>query len=123
MAFGVLGLALLVLWIGALVDVIIADADRCRNLPKIVWVLLVIFLGFIGALAWIFFGRPEGGAGRAPDARRQPPTRPVGIEDRPGWTAAPSTSATSRERSEELDRRLEEWEAEQRRRQAGDADT
>jgi hypothetical protein len=118
---GVFGIAILVFWIWAIFDVITSDAERCRNLPKVAWVLIVILLGALGALVWIFGGRPaRAAAGPEDGPRRGPTARPVGPEDRPGWTSAPSTSPSSRDRSEELDRRLAEWEAEQRRRDAGD---
>lgn len=120
---GAFGIALLVLWVWAVIDVIITDRARCRNLPKIAWVLLVIFLGVIGALGWILFGRPARSSVRSGDAPRRLPSRPIGPEDRPEWTAAPSTPPVSRERAEELDRRLEEWEAEQRRRRPDEGGT
>jgi hypothetical protein len=118
---GVFGIALLVFWIWAIFDVVTTDSDQCRNLPKVAWVVIVILLGAIGGLIWALAGRPARTAARPDDARyRRPPARPVGPEDRPGWTSAPSSSPSSRERSEELDRRLDEWEAEQRRREHGD---
>ena len=113
---GVFGLALLVFWIWGIFDVITTDAERCRNLPKLAWALIVIILGSIGALIWVLLGRPERSSVGSGDLPRRPRARPVGLEDRPEWTAAPSTSPSSREHSEELDRRLAEWEAEERRR-------
>jgi Phospholipase_D-nuclease N-terminal len=75
------GLLLLALWLFCIIDVIVTDEWRVRNLPKGVWVLLVLVLPDIGSIAWLVAGRPW-------DARtKQPPTR-VGREfpeyDRPG---------------------------------------
>lgn len=114
---GVVGVLLLFFWIWAIFDVISTDAALCRNLPKGIWLLLVIFLSSIGALAWILLGRPEGASYRPGDTTYRSAGRPPAIEDRPDWTNAPSTSSATASRSEELDRRLDEWEAEQRRRE------
>jgi hypothetical protein len=116
---GVLGIAVLMFWIWAIFDVITSDRERCRNLPKLAWALIVILLGVIGAVVWILLGRPErahAARGPAQPSARRPAPRPIAPEDRSDWSAAPSTSPSSRRRSEELDRRLAEWEAEQQRR-------
>ena len=55
---GVLGLAVLALWVFCLIDVITTDESLCRNLPKTVWLLLVVFLPAVGSLAWLLAGRP-----------------------------------------------------------------
>ncbi|UQX87301.1 PLDc N-terminal domain-containing protein [Jatrophihabitans telluris] len=52
------GLILLLLWLFCLIDVITTDADRCRNLPKVVWVLIVVLLFDIGCIAWLVAGHP-----------------------------------------------------------------
>jgi len=56
---GLLALALLVLWIYCILDVIATDDSLIRNLPKIVWLLIVIFVPTIGSIAWLLLGRPE----------------------------------------------------------------
>jgi len=58
-AGGVVGLALLALWIFCVLDVIGTDDSQCRNLPKGLWLMLVIFLPDIGGIAWLIMGRPE----------------------------------------------------------------
>ena len=40
----VLSLLLLALMIGALVDIILRPSDSVKHLPKVVWVIMVIFL-------------------------------------------------------------------------------
>ena len=78
---GVFGLALLGLWIFCIIDVITTPEDRCRNLPKVVWVLIVLLLTFVGSIVWLFAGRPwdakAPGSNRAPVARRPADRRPV----------------------------------------------
>jgi hypothetical protein len=56
---GLLSLVVLALWIFCLIDVITTDESVCRNLPKTVWLLLVVFLPAIGSLAWLIAGRPQ----------------------------------------------------------------
>jgi hypothetical protein len=56
---GLLGLITLGLWIFCLVDVVTTDESVCRNLPKTVWLLVVLFLPLIGSLVWLVAGRPQ----------------------------------------------------------------
>lgn len=48
---------LLVLIVAALVDIITRQDGQVKHLPKVVWVLLVIFLPVIGSLVWFAVGR------------------------------------------------------------------
>lgn len=50
-----------VFWLWALFDSLTSDASRIRNLPKLVWVVVVLLLFEVGALAWVVFGRPRAG--------------------------------------------------------------
>ena len=82
-----------------------------------VWLLLVIFLSSIGALAWLLLGRPEhaglrpgdttprAAGGRAPSSG---PARVRGLEDSPAWADEEARRARYAELDAELDRRLEE---------------
>ena len=99
------------IWVWALLDVLSVDAGDCRNLPKVAWLLVVFFLGPLGAAAWALAGRPPKGSWIPRVTDLSGPRRPVGAEDRIDFTNRPEI--TDR-RSLELDRRLEEWEAEQR---------
>lgn len=56
---GFAGLVVLGLWLFCLLDVITTDEAQVRNLPKMAWVLIVIFLFEIGAVAWLIAGRPQ----------------------------------------------------------------
>jgi hypothetical protein len=56
---GFAGLVVLGLWLFCLLDVITTDEAQVRNLPKMVWVVIVIVLFDIGAIAWLIAGRPQ----------------------------------------------------------------
>jgi len=56
---GVAGLVVLALWLYCILDVITTDEASVRNLPKLTWVLIVIFLFEIGAILWLIAGRPQ----------------------------------------------------------------
>ena len=58
---GVFFLVSVVFWLWALFDSLTSDASRIRNLPKLVWVVVVLLLFEVGALAWVVFGRPRAG--------------------------------------------------------------
>ena len=110
-AEGLVFLILFAFWIWAILDVIATDSGLCRNLPKGVWLILVLLLPDIGSLAWLLLGRPEKGSWRPGSTDYSAPRRPIAYEDHPRYSATPEI--TDR-RSEELDRRLDAWEAEQR---------
>jgi hypothetical protein len=55
------GLLLVVaLWIFCLVDVVVSKEDECRNLPKLLWLLIVLMLPDVGSVLWLIAGRPKG---------------------------------------------------------------
>ncbi|MGO3321098.1 MAG: PLD nuclease N-terminal domain-containing protein [Microbacterium gubbeenense] len=47
----------LALFVASLVDIIRIPEDRVRYLPKMVWILVVILLPFIGSILWWVLGR------------------------------------------------------------------
>ncbi|MET0806784.1 MAG: PLDc N-terminal domain-containing protein [Lacisediminihabitans sp.] len=47
----------LALVIGALIDIITRDEWQVKHLPKLVWVLLVVFLPLVGSIIWFAVGR------------------------------------------------------------------
>jgi hypothetical protein len=107
---GVLGFILLALWIWAIVDCITSDSSIIRNLPKGVWLILIIILFDIGAVLWLLLGRPYNKHWR-PTVEGEPhpyPTRRTpAIEDRTDFA-----TGISDRRSAELDRQLDAWERE-----------
>lgn len=98
-----MGLVTLVLWLYCLFDVITTPDTLCRNLPKILWVVIVFLAPLVGSIVWLVAGRPE---------RTQRVTRPTVLPDldRPGPQAA-----TGPDDDEEFLRRIRERAEEQRR--------
>jgi len=109
-AEGLVALALFLFWIWALFDCISTDSALCRNLPKGLWLILVLLLPDVGALAWLLLGRPQR-AGWKPGATDNSRSRPpVGLEDHPRYGSTPEISDRQ---SAEMDRALEAWERRQ----------
>jgi hypothetical protein len=55
LGFGLGGIALTVFWIWMLVDCVTAEPIESR----VLWVLLIVFLGWFGALIYYFGRRPD----------------------------------------------------------------
>lgn len=108
------GLLVMLLWVFCLIDAITADEGGIRYLPKIVWILLIVFLPFAGSLAWLVAGRPVGagiwgGAGGSGYGRASNSAYPE-YETRPGRQAAQNPDADA-----EFLRQCREHAEEQRR--------
>ena len=124
---GFFGFALAALWMWSIFDVIATDKALIRNLEKTIWLLLVIFVPTVGAVAWLALGRPAN-AGFTPGStytRRNPQDRkpaPRGLEDSDSWRSSTSPSipaADGFETTAAKERRLLEWEAELTKRESG----
>jgi hypothetical protein len=74
----------LVLWLWALFDSVTAPPDRVRNLPKLVWILIVVIFTDVGAVLWFLGGRPR--------ATASAPTRPAGF----GWQSHGNSTGSRR---------------------------
>jgi len=103
----------LLLALYALIDCIQTDAEEVRGLPKVGWIVLIVLVGVIGPLAWLFAGRPRGGrspvrgwTGRGDAAGRSAPSRPLAPDDDPEFLGRLGSSSR--------DRQLDEWEREMR---------
>lgn len=101
----------LVLAVVAVVQILGTEDLRIRNLPRIAWLLLVVFVPLAGSLAWFFAGRkPAGGQ----VARPQAPGAQFPEYDRPGRAVNPNPEKDAeflrrvRARAEEQRRRYEE---------------
>lgn len=107
-----LGVVTFALWVFCLVDAIGAPAHQVRNLPKVVWVLLILFFPLVGSIVWLAVGRPDGAPARRSAYEREMPHFPE--YDRPGRAAAidPEKDAEFlrqvRERAEAQRKRYEE---------------
>jgi hypothetical protein len=83
------GLAFLAfaVWLFCIIDVITTPDGETRNLPKLVWLLIVIVLVDVGSIAWLVAGHNWGGRSlversAAPDrARRTAATNPDDDEE------------------------------------------
>ena len=65
---GLVGLLLIGTWIFCIIDVITTPEAACRNLPKFVWLLIVILLAVPGSVVWLVAGRPWGPRAATPRA-------------------------------------------------------
>lgn len=110
-------LAQIVLAVCALISCLSAEEGDIRALPRIAWVLIILFFPLVGSIAWFVAGR-ESGAGRPRTAwpvgngfaeRRR---RPVAPDDDPEFLR--SIEERSRGRDQDLFRR---WEEDLRRRE------
>ncbi|HET6877445.1 MAG TPA: PLD nuclease N-terminal domain-containing protein [Jatrophihabitans sp.] len=105
---GALGLLALAVWIFCIVDVITTPEHQARNLPKLVWLLIVLLFADIGSIVWLVAGRPWPARSLSPSAAHpaklpsRTPTRPVAPDDDEQFLAG------LRARAEEQRRRAEE---------------
>jgi hypothetical protein len=111
----------LILAVYALVDCIQTDDASVRGLPKIGWIVLIVFIAIIGPVAWLIAGRARGASsGRGlpwtggptagyPD-RGGPARRPLAPDDDPEFLAQLRPDG-------EHEALLEQWERDLRRRE------
>jgi hypothetical protein len=97
---GVFGLVAIGLWIFCVIDAITTPAERVRNLPKVVWVLIVIILAVPGSIIWLVAGhpwapKPVGGGGPVRTGARAKPTNP---DDDPEFLASLQARADEQRR-------------------------
>jgi hypothetical protein len=118
---GLVGIVLLALWIYCIIDVISADETLVRNLPKIVWLLLVIILPVVGSVVWLVVGRPERASFRPGTTTYRRPLKAITApDDDPRFLAQLDDEAKRLRRWEEDLKRRED---EMRRRDEGDQGT
>jgi hypothetical protein len=117
---GVVFVILLGIWLYCLLDAITADETRVRGLPKPAWVLIVLLLLDVGAVAWLVAGRPRGattgGGSNPPRPARPVPRRQLPPDDDPEFLAQLGRRQDEgRWRDEEYHRMLDRWESALRR--------
>ena len=107
--FGIVPFVVFALWLYCIFDVIASEETLVRNLPRGLWLVLVIFLPTIGSVAWLALGRPLYASWRPGDTRSRPaPRRTIGPEDADDFPAR---------KSDEHEERLRAWEEDLRRRE------
>jgi Phospholipase_D-nuclease N-terminal len=77
----VVAIASFVVWIWALVDAVkVPDDSMYKNGNKLVWILVIVLAGVIGAIVYLVVGRPSPGARAAspPSPYGQTPPPPPG---------------------------------------------
>jgi hypothetical protein len=99
-----------------LIDCVQTPEAQVRNLPKVVWVILILLLPFVGGIAWLLVGRPQGGrtprtwapGSGFPESERP---RPVAPDDDPAFLRQVQAD------TKEHEAMLKQWEADLRRRE------
>ena len=109
---GLVGILLLALWAYCIFDVISTDEALMRNMPKILWLVVVILLPTVGSVAWLLLGRPEGAGLRPGDTSTHRPPRRIG----PAPTA-PDDDPAFLARLDDQSKRLKAWEEDLKRRE------
>ncbi|HET6153472.1 MAG TPA: PLD nuclease N-terminal domain-containing protein [Marmoricola sp.] len=95
----------LALEVYCVIEVIMTREDDVRHLPKIAWLLLVLFFPLIGSIAWLAAGRPQRGPAPTSPYERSAASFPE--YDRPGRAAGLTAESDEaflsriRERAEE----------------------
>lgn len=107
------------LMVWCLIEAVSADEGRVRNLPRLWWILLILFFPLAGSIAWLVAGRPAV-AGSRPGA-----TSTFSEYDRPGRMVASDPAKDEdflkkvRERAEEQRRRYEQQERRKKEKDGG----
>ncbi len=105
--YALLSIVSITLMVFCLIEAVSTDQSRMRNLPKLGWILLILFFPLAGSIAWLVAGRPA-------VARPRPGAAPAFPEyDRPGRARSSDPVKDEdflkkvRERAEEQRRRYE----------------
>jgi len=48
-----------VVWVYAFFDALTTPGQETRNLPKILWMVVIVLFFPVGAILWLFLGRPR----------------------------------------------------------------
>ena len=76
----------LVLSVYALFSCIQTPDEDVPHLPKLVWIVLIVFVPFVGPIVWLLMSRTQGGGGREAVVRpSQPVSRPLAPDDDPDF--------------------------------------
>lgn len=124
----VFSVLVVMLMVGALVDMITLEPGRVKHLPKLAWIIIVILIPFVGSIIWFMVGREyaaRAGRGSFGDPRRwAKPERTSGtrpdhaVRDAAAELAALDREIAAHERAERI-RKLEAELEEKRRKKGG----
>lgn len=101
-----ISLLVFALMVAALIDVIRRDEGDVRYLPRLVWILLIVILPFVGSAIWFGIGREY------PQRAARPRPRPAQTytnSPMPPAPSQPSDMRTTEQQIADLDREIEEW--------------
>src|SRR6476469_9125720 len=116
-----LGIIVFAVWVYCLLEVIMTDESRIRNLSKTTWIMIVLLTFEVGAVAWLVAGRPTAQPRDLPYKGNTGRPVPRYTEyDRPGRFAATNPDDEAflrqvRERAEQQTRAAREQRAERER--------
>jgi hypothetical protein len=110
---GLFFLAAMALWIYCIFDVVSTDESLTRNLPKLVWLLLVVFVPTVGSIAWLILGRPANAGFAGRDTNNRPIAKPRSVQRALG----PDDDPRFMSHLDERRRRLDDWEQDLKRRE------
>lgn len=65
----------------ALVDCIQTDESKVRGVPKLVWIILIVLITFVGPIAWLIAGKER----KLPGQGRRTQHGPLGPDDDPDF--------------------------------------
>jgi hypothetical protein len=102
----------LVLFVLGLISVL--SADRVRNAPRAVWVLIILLIPLLGPLAYFGWGRPAAAPTEGAPAHRGGGRRPSSPDDDPDFLRRMDNEQSRRDRET-----LAQWEKEFKKREEG----
>ncbi len=98
---GFLGVVAFGLWVFSIIDVVTTRRDAVRNLPKLVWLVVVVLFAAIGAVAWLVFGHPWGRERVLVGAARSRPNRASSPDDDEEFLASLDAQVQAQRRARE----------------------
>ncbi len=110
--YGVVAVLELCLLVYCALNIITTPEPQVRNLPKLLWLVLVLLFPLVGGVAWLVAGRPQGPAPSLPYRGNTGRTPGSGPPRRPKAASSPDDDeeflAQLRRRAEEQRRRSRE---------------
>ena len=98
----------LVLSVYALFSCIQTPDEEVPHLPKLVWIVLIVFVPFVGPIVWLLMSRTQSSRADSTGRPSKPPSRPVAPDDDPDFLKSldryrdPRTTAKPPERPKDV---------------------